>query len=244
MDRKELFGGETLSTRSAFGRPRLLDLYCCAGGGARGYQEAGFYVVGVDHKSRSRYAGDEFIQDDALSFLDGILLGERGAGFFDAIHASPPCQGFTPLRFMWNAKDHDDLVGPTRDLLEQTGLPYVIENVRAAPLKAHTMLCGTMFGLGTETAELRRHRYFETNWTMGLVPPCQHGQKSRVIGVYGGHGRDRRRKVNTQDFSTEERREAMGIDWMTGAELSEAIPPAYTRYIGERLRAQVSAWAS
>jgi DNA (cytosine-5)-methyltransferase 1 len=231
-------------------RPVLLDLYCGAGGAARGYQEAGFYVVGVDLHPQPRYAGDEFVQMDALEYLETADLSR-----FSAIHASPPCQRYTALSAMWNAREHPDLVPPTRERLREIGLPYVIENVPGAPMQNYVTLCGSMFGLGTGDAELRRHRLFEIEPPMLLVPPCGHNQrpltasvyghaggsstreklKSRVIGVYGGHGRDRRRRFNTQGFSTEQRREAMGIDWMTGEELSESIPPAYTAYIGAHL---------
>ena len=204
---------------------RLLDLFCGAGGAAKGYQESGFYVVGVDIKPQPRYCGDEFIQSDAMEFP---------LGGFDAVHASPPCQAFSDLKAMYNAKRHDDLLTPTRQRLADSGLPYIVENVEGAPMNGVAVLCGSAFGLGTEGASLRRHRVFETNWPI-MVPPCSHQRGGRVIGVYGGHGRDRRRTVNTQDFSTEARREAMGIAWMTGAELSQAIPPAYTRYIGEQL---------
>lgn len=221
-------------------RPRLLDLFCGAGGAATGYHRAGFDVVGVDIKPQPRYPF-EFIQADAVRVAAGEI-DERMAHFalwdgFAAIHASPPCQAFTSLRWMHNAKENPELVDPVRQLLNATGLPYVIENVRGAKLNATVRLCGSSFDLVTDTAELRRHRYFETNWTVGFVPPCRHGLRERVIGVYGGHGRDRRRTVNTQDFSTDDRRVAMGIDWMTGAELSEAIPPAYTEWIGARLLA-------
>lgn len=207
---------------------RLLDLFCGAGGASVGYSRAGFEVVGVDIRPQPNYPF-EFIQADAMTFL----VREP----FDAIHASPPCQAFTSLNGMWNAKSHEDLLTPTRAALMAAGLPYVIENVQGAPMNgAHVTLCGSMFGLGAEDAELRRHRHFEANFAL-MVPPCSH-QASRVIGVYGGHGRDRRRLVNTQDYSTESRREAMGIDWMTGAELSQAIPPAYTEHIGHYLMAE------
>ena len=190
-----------------------------------GYHMAGFDVVGVDIKPQKNYPF-EFHQADAMTVpLDG----------FDAIHASPPCQAHCALKHMWNAKKHTDLIEPTRRRLSESGKLYVIENVEGAPLVNPIKLCGTMFGLKTHGAELRRHRLFETNWTLLLVPQCQHKKEPRVIGVYGGHGRDRRRTVNTQDFSTEARREAMGIDWMTGAELSQAIPPAYTEWIGKQL---------
>jgi DNA (cytosine-5)-methyltransferase 1 len=207
--------------------PRLLDLFCGAGGATRGYQLAGFHVTGVDLKPQPRYVGDVFIQADALDYLR-----EHGHEF-DVIHASPPCQAFTALRAMYNALPHDDLLTPTRELLKALGKPYIIENVPGALMTDYLMLCGTMFGLGTGDAELRRHRHFESDPPIYMAPLCNHG--GRVIGVYGGHGRDRRRIANTQDYSTQERREAMGIDWMTGNELSQAIPPAYTEYIGRQL---------
>lgn len=206
--------------------PRLLDLFCGAGGASMGYHLAGWDVVGVDISPQKRYPF-EFHQGDAMTFpLEG----------FDAIHASPPCLRFTALKDMWNAKAHPDLLTPTRERLRAVGTPYVIENVPGAPMAKDLMLCGTMFGLGTRDAELRRHRLFES---CCLRPSliCHHGRHPRVIGVYGGHGRDRRRTVNTQDYSVEERREAMGIDWMTGTELSQAIPPAYTAWIGTQLLA-------
>ncbi len=190
-----------------------------------GYYRAGFDVVGVDIRPQKHYPF-EFHQADAMTFpLDG----------FDVVHASPPCQAHCDLKHMWNAKKHIDLIEPTRRRLSESGKLYVIENVEGAPLVNPIKLCGTMFGLKTTGAELRRHRLFETNWPLLLVPQCQHKNEPRVIGVYGGHGRDRRRTVNTQDFSTEARREAMGINWMTGAELSQAIPPAYTEFIGRQL---------
>jgi DNA (cytosine-5)-methyltransferase 1 len=193
-----------------------------------GYHRAGFEVVGVDIKPQKRYPF-EFHCADAFAFL------EKHGHEFDVIHASPPCQAFTDLKKMHNAKPHDDLLSPMRDALRCLGKPYIIENVEGAPMHRYFVLCGTMFNLGTLEAELRRHRRFETNPYIPPVLPCRHGRKLRVIGVYGGHGRDRRRTVNTQDFSTDERREAMGIDWMSGLELSQAIPPAYTEWIGRHL---------
>ena len=193
-----------------------------------GYVHAGFEVVGVDNRPQPRYPF-AFVQGDALNPPVDLLA-------FAAIHASPPCQAHVSLRWMYNAKEHEDLIPRTRELLRASGLPYVIENVPGAPLLDPTCLCGTMFGLGADGAELRRHRLFESSVLL-LAPTCNHGTCERVIGVYGGHGRDRRRAMNTQDFSTAARRRAMGIDWMTGAELSQAIPPAYTEFIGYQLMA-------
>jgi DNA (cytosine-5)-methyltransferase 1 len=193
-----------------------------------GYHRAGFEVVGVDIESQKNYPF-EFVQGDAIEYIR-----EHGHEF-DVIHASPPCQAFCDLKDMYNAKSHLDLLTPTRAALKAVGKPYVIENVPGAPMQNYITLCGTAFGLGTDSAELWRHRLFEVVPPILLVPPCAHRRKPRVIGVYGGHGRDRRRTVNTQDFSTDAQRQAMGIDWMTGAELSQAIPPAYTEWIGKRL---------
>lgn len=233
---------------------RALDLFCCAGGATKGLQRAGFHVTGVDIKPQPRYCGDAFIQADAMTFkfspvsefvggsMDGRpewcdRCGLKWELHFDFVWASPPCQAHTDLRSMYNAKKHEDLIPWTRQRLSDSGIPYVIENVEGSPLVHPAMLCGSMFGLQTENAELRRHRLFESSFQM-ITPSCAHGKYERVIGVYGGHGRDRRRVVNTQNFSTEQRREAMGIDWMTGVELSQAIPPAYSEFIGK----QAIAW--
>lgn len=238
-------GKEPAPVRSDHKRPKLLDLFCCAGGAGMGYHQAGFDVVGVDLRPQPRYPF-EFIQADVLG-LDPAFIAS-----FDAIHASPPCQAHTAMKTMHNAKDHADLVEPTRALLIASGKPWIMENVVGAPLKDPVLLCGTMFGLGIDDAELRRHRLFETSFSIPLVPECLHGQRD-VIGVYGGHVRNRRRArtigvygegvrdsrrkfdKGVPDFSIDQGRIAMGIDWMTTAELSQAIPPAYTRWLGEEL---------
>lgn len=212
-----------------------------------GYHRAGFEVVGVDVRPQPRYPF-EFIQADCLT-LDPAFVAS-----FDAIHASPPCQAHTSMKTMHNAKVHADLVPATRAMLKASGLPYIIENVMGSPLDGLT-LCGTMFGLGVEDAELRRHRLFEASFYI-LAPACQHGTRD-TIGVYGGHVRNRRRArtigvygegcrdsrrkfdKGVPDFSIEQGRVAMGIDWMTVAELSQAIPPAYTEFLGRRLMAQL-----
>jgi DNA (cytosine-5)-methyltransferase 1 len=299
---------------------RALDLFCCAGGATRGLQLAGFHVTGVDHEPQPRYCGDAFHQADALTFpIEG----------YDFIWASPPCQKWTALRFMPTAKEHPDLIPQTRARLAASGVPYCIENVEGAPLGNSgylILLCGTMFGLQTADgrAELRRHRLFETSFSIPLRPACQHGLSSvgslSVAGDYaevnanrkaaravltvvghtpvdnrrdppsqssatarrtmgestrrhaisvtgtgmgarvskgretvsvagrraiGGHF-DRRaitvtgntaqtnvdRNRTRETFSVEQAREAMGIDWMSMAKLSQAIPPAYAHFIG------------
>ncbi len=212
-------------------KPRLLDLFCGAGGAAMGYSRAGFEVVGVDIAPQKNYPF-AFIQADAMTFpLEG----------FDAIHASPPCQAFTALRTAWNAKPNPDLLTPMRLRLAEVSTPWVIENVPGAPPPFHVLLCGSMFGLGIATAALRRHRYFQLNWPMPLAPSCAHRRGFPVIGVYGGHGRDRRRARNTEYFGQALRKVAMGIDWMVEDELSEAIPPAYTEFLGKFLYRQAAA---
>ena len=215
-------------------RPRILDLFCGAGGAAVGYHRAGFEVVGVDHRPQPNYPF-EFIQADALGFLTRALDG----GWYPltlncSIHASPPCQAYSALGTLWRRK-HDDLVAPTRDLLELTGLPWVIENVPGAPMRHQTVLCGSMFGLGANCRDgvyrqLRRHRLFETSFPV-MSPPCRH--EGQPVGVYG-HGGGR---AMTRGYkgTLDEYREAMGIDWATKAEIAQAIPPAYTEHIGSFL---------
>ncbi len=228
---------------------RLLDLFCCAGGAGMGYHRAGFEVVGVDLRPQPRYPF-EFIEADVLSLDPAVIAG------FDAVHASPPCQAHTAMKTMHNAKEHLDLVPETRALLNASGRPWIMENVVGAPLLDPILLCGTMFGLGVEDAELRRHRLFETSFSIPLHPECQHGaratigvygehvrnrQRARTIGIYGEGARDSRRKFDkgVPDFTSDQGRAAMGIDWMTLAELSQAIPPAYTEWLGHQLMAHI-----
>lgn len=204
-------------------KPRLLDLFCGAGGASRGYADAGFDVVGVDIRPQPRYPF-EFHQADALTFpLDG----------FDAIHASPPCQAY--IRSGAVAKDgrHPKLIEPVRDRLASWGTAWVIENVPGAPLRPTFVLCGSMFGLS-----VRRHRLFELGFDgFALVPPCDHSKP--ITGVYGNaHGsRGAWPSMLPSDRSTW--RAAMGIDWMESRELALSIPPAYTRFIGRELMKEV-----
>lgn len=225
-------------------RPLLLDLFCGAGGAGMGYYRAGFDVVGVDMEQQPDYPF-EFYCADAMKILSNDP-GRLRAFFGDiaAIHASPPCQAYSAMRTNWNARtDHPDLLPATRERLREIGLPYVIENVPGAPMEPQVMLCGSSFGLGVGGYQLRRHRWFELSqgiWMMS--PPCQHS--GPVIGIYGDHGPDRRRKEGFgRYFTLDERKQAMGIDWMKRGALDQAIPPAYTEYIGTQLLAAMGAAA-
>lgn len=200
-------------------RPRLLDLFCGAGGAAMGYHRAGFDVVGVDLNPQPHYPFT-FVQDDAMTFpLEG----------FDAIHASPPCQYYSYMSACRPglAEKYPDLVMPTKARLREAGVPWVVENVPGSPLENPVTLCGHMFGL-----RLYRHRLFETSFPMAQpfhpshVTPASkagHWTPGTIISV-AGHVAPIR-----------EAREAMGIDWMPRNELAEAIPPAYTEYVGRQI---------
>lgn len=210
--------------------PRLLDLFCKAGGAARGYQRAGFHVTGVDIEPQPRYAGDMFIQGDALDYL--AAHGQE----YDLIHASPPCQRYSmSANATGRASEHPDLIGPTRDLLVASGVPYVIENVVGAPLINPAVLCGLSFGL-----KVRRHRLFESSLFFFSMPCQCRGQDYFVI--FGHEVRNRRHGTQAgRKNSIAEGRKAMGIDWMTRGELSQAIPPAYTEFIGRQFMTHLEA---
>jgi len=218
------------------GKPRLLDLFCGAGGAAMGYSRAGFEVVGVDIVAQPRYPF-EFVQADALEYLmDEVLMGDCSHGEFDAIHASPPCQAYTQAALSQRnaGKVYPDILGPTRELLEQTGLPWVIENVPGAPMRPDLKLCGCQVGL-----ELRRERWFEMNWPVDpLLPPHHHPHP--VVSVVGHGSPSWVRKQLGYNPTIVQYRAAMGIDWMNRNELSEAIPPAYTELIGHQLARHVA----
>jgi DNA (cytosine-5)-methyltransferase 1 len=203
-----------------------------------GYHRAGFDVVGVDIKPQPHYPF-RLIQGDALSFL-----ATRGhVGRWDAVHASPPCQRYSDLAHRnGNASEHPDLIGPTRELLEATGLPYIIENVEGAPLRDPIVICGTWCELSVDGYRLRRHRLFEA--TFDLLTPtgpyCACSEDARpVIDVSGGGPTHAPRLDGgggrTYKGTVAQKRIAMGIDWMTGSEIVEAVPPAYTEFVGERL---------
>jgi DNA (cytosine-5)-methyltransferase 1 len=197
-----------------------------------GYHRAGFEVVGVDVKPQPRYPF-QFIQADAIEWMtDGPHPGVWNWQGFDAIHASPPCQAYSVANNNRGAS-YPELIAPVRDLLTATGLPYVIENVPGAPLRYPARLCGTFFGLKAGPWELRRHRLFESSVYI-LSTPCLH--QFPPIGLFGHNSSGAFYKRYGRGVTLAERREAMQIDWMDRDELSEAIPPAYTEYIGVYLR--------
>jgi len=211
---------------------RIVDLFCGAGGAAMGYHRAGFEVVGVDNRPQKRYPF-EFIQADALEFL--CFHGHE----FDAIHASPPCQGYSVIRNMPHTAAHRGevpmLIGRIRGLIEVSPKPYVIENVVGAreAMDQPVMLCGLMFGL-----KMFRHRLFESN--VGLVTPEHPSHRGLMVGSDGmvcmcGHGDSGRGRIPWSHRSVAAWRAASGIDWMTGAEMAQAIPPAFTEYIGRQI---------
>jgi DNA (cytosine-5)-methyltransferase 1 len=225
--------------------PVLLDLFCAAGGASAGYARAGFRVVGVDLAPQPHYPYD-FRQGDALELLPELVAELAPV----AVTASPPCFANSVLRNLEKvlAKGYADMIPETRDALEATGLPYVIENVPGAgALRVDLELCGSMFRLGADCRDgvrryLKRHRWFESNVPLLAPGPCRHA--GQAIGVHGG-GPSSKPRTNRPGRPVAyqgvmpERRAAMGIDWMNRAEINLAIPPAYTAWIGRQLRAQL-----
>lgn len=205
---------------------RALDLFCCAGGATRGLQLAGYHVTGVDIKPQKHYIGDRFIQADAME------VDLRG---YDLIWASPPCQAHSDLQKQ-SKIIYADLIEPVRQMLITTGVPYIIENVEGAPLIKPIMLCGTMF----EGLRVIRHRLFESNIPLRTPEHSRHplvfthdkrkahygklNQDTSFVQVTGGG-----------NCSVQNKRAAMGIQWMSGKELNEAIPPAYSRFLAEQI---------
>ena len=214
---------------------RLLDLCCKAGGASKGYADAGFEVVGVDIEPQPNYPY-EFVQADALTFpLEG----------FDAVHASPPCHDYSTVTGKDRKRNGPKGTGYLLPLMiarpRRWGGPWIVENVEAArpAMPGAVRMCGSSFGL-----DVRRHRLFLSDIPLA-VPPCDHawqtprfrslaiaqhraGKLASVVGVHGNCN-------YAGEFSI--RCAAMGIDWMTNAELCQAIPPAYTEHIGRQLAA-------
>lgn len=222
---------------------RILDLYCGAGGASRGYVDAGWEVVGVDIAEQPRYPF-RFIRSDALTALKTLIaekqLTDRNGGKwkledFDAIHASPPCQAHSKAQTIMK-REHPELIVPTRELLQKVELPYVIENVVGAPLRSPMLLCGTMFSL-----PLYRHRIFETSCTLRAPTHAEHKTKQTKMGRPPVEGEFLQVVGNFSGCA--EARAAMKTPWMTRNEMSEAIPPAYTEYVGSQLKLWITAEA-
>jgi DNA (cytosine-5)-methyltransferase 1 len=218
-------------------QPVLLDLFCCEGGAGRGYADAGFEVVGVDIAPQPRYPF-EFVKGNAVDFLWSLVRSRHfGSCRYVAVHASTPCQAWSDLQKQ-NKRHYEDFIEPVRDLLEALGLPYVIENVEGAPLRDPVTLCGTMFpGL-----RVIRHRLFETNWPLEQPPhpPGRHPLVFTHDKRKAHHGKLDQNRAYVQvtgggNCTIANKRAAMGTPWMSGHGCNEAVPPAYTRWIGERL---------
>lgn len=217
-------------------KPKLLDLFCGAGGATRGYQQAGFTVTGVDIAPQPHYCGEHFVQGDALDYLH-IHYSE-----YDVIHASPPCQSYSVAGHMpWVNKDnYPKLIEPVREALAQSGKPYIIENVPGAPLNLPILLCGLMFGL-----KVIRHRLFETNPFMlgpfhddhppGIVTNSFRKYSSFSSGAthisMSGHVFSKRDAVIAMNGE---------CDWMNRDELAEVVPPQYTKYIATILMDRIA----
>jgi DNA (cytosine-5)-methyltransferase 1 len=203
-------------------RPVLLDLFCGAGGAGMGYYQAGFDVVGIDIELQLNYPFI-FYQREAIKYL--LKNGKQ----FDIIHASPPCQAYSRCARL-NKTKHPDMIAQVRNALQDTvpNKPWIIENVEGSPLINPILLCGNSFELGTY-----RHRLFESSvkliepahkfhdkpiTKMGRLPKL--GEMMHIVGNFSG---------------ILDANKAMGIGWMSQQEIREAIPPAYTKYIGEQL---------
>lgn len=207
---------------------RALDLFCCAGGATKGLQRAGFHVTGVDIKPQPRYCGDAFVQGDATNPPVELRA-------FDFIWASPPCQEYSQSTKTWKAegREYPDLIATVRAFLKGTGLPWCIENVETAPLIDPVLFCGPMFGLN-----VYRHRIFESNFYIGrmihsphLIPqakmgrPPKRGEFVQPVGHFSG---------------VQQARDAMDCQWMGQGELAQAIPPAYSEFIGRQALAYIT----
>lgn len=207
-------------------RPRLLDLFCGQGGAGWGYHLAGFDVLGVDIRPQPRYPGElAFAHADALEYL-----AEHG-GQFDAVHASPVCRAHSrarnsaPVRYA-----HPDYIPELRELLVATGRPYVIENVEGAPLLDPVLLCGAMFELPTY-----RHRLFEFGGIARPDPPEHPEHLSPVAPMGRRPGCGQMWSIAGNFTGVYEAGVAMGMPWANQDGIRQAIPPAYSEWVGHYL---------
>lgn len=223
-------------------RPLLLDLFCGEGGASMGYHQAGFEVVGVDIEPQPLYPF-EFVRADAMQVLDD----EAFIGRFSAVHASPPCTGHTTIASLAGVRGRHGtewILHETVDRLTALGLPYVVENVAGADLPGALILCGSEFGLTDGPYLLRRHRRFASNVFLMGAGGCNCSDR-RVIGVYGDLSRNDRRATSRTSpdgrpyrdmrAGIERARRILRMPWASAAGLTQAIPPAYTEWIGEQL---------
>lgn len=238
-------------------RPKLLDLFCCEGGASTGYDRSGFDVYGADREPQPNYPFPIYI-GDAIDALDRLIAGEAlpfthpsgevewlTLADFAALGASPPCQAHSTITP--DKSKHIDLIPPTRERLHATGLPFIMENVEGArrTMDHAVKLCGSSFGL-----RVRRHRYFETNLGHVWSLPCRHAEQGRPVGVYGDHpqnDREYRRPDGTRRGdkaqTIDDARDAMGMPWASWHGTTQAVPPAYTEFLGAQLLAHVRAEA-
>jgi len=206
---------------------KLLDLFCGVGGASVGYAEASFEITGIDLKHGKRYPY-KYIKGDVLAYLDDLDFLRS----FDVIHASPPCQTHSITQHLRNAQGKStnkiDLIPETRAALIASGKPYIIENVPGSPLIDPIQLCGSSFGL-----KVRRHRLFESNMDL-IGSVCDHKLQGRPIGVYGSLN-DQIPNGGKTATTIDEARNAMNMPWAIWTELVEAIPPAFTKYLGDQV---------
>lgn len=203
----------------------VIDAFCCEGGATRGYQQAGYFVVGIDSKPRKRYIGNAFYDGDAFALLPTLIEQWQPV----LIAGSPPCQRYTKAQQIQD-NEHPDLVPPWRKLVRSTGVPYVIENVKGSPLIDPVELCGCMFPeLG-----VYRERLFETSFP--VAQPAHQPHTERITKMGRPPRRGERMHVVGNFSGVAQAKAAMGIDWMTRDGLREAIPPAYTRWIAEQFQ--------
>jgi len=198
-----------------------------------GYHRAGFDIIGVDIEPQPLYPFPMIVAD--------MLNPPVRLKDFDLVHASPPCQRFsTATQATGTPTDHPDLIAPVRTMLKDAGVPYVIENVEGAPLRPDLVLCGSMFGM-----QIRRHRVFELGgWMIWGAPSCRHNGQGRLVDVTGhagGRGQTLRDGFPIKWCDVDHARDVMGMPWSDGRGCTEAVPPAYTEFIGRQLLEQLSA---